>query len=642
MSRTHDKGNKSSVFPENFFGALSIGDDDSAFACLQAEAFPDTEPPSPRAQALIESGEWDSNQKLSLVFIERQSCNGKVGNDDTRFCGKPPNYCQVATHIKNTVGEIKRGWYISIGKTQGVLTSPFLPSSDEGGPIRGSAPGRLVTGENPFRMTKGQWKFVIDSWRASQVEVLSESDEDLSPPASHPTIDTSVTGLQEPGESIADTLAFTTASPTDNVASLLAEDPNFLIVREMVRTLEARLVAMDQNVAALTSRNRTLEEALESHRTHSVESHRANSAVFRGIQERMTAVEHQAANAGDMIGDGHSFRDRMDALDEAVFSSNGLVSQFRNNFTDFKEKFESGGGIECHGISFKSQRDCVSWFGRDAGALKIEVFLDGLAYLHAIREAVVHTDDATRQRESQIKTMMSTGLEVAVITSFDTILPSVLVGGKRITDTAMGGTYAWLQSYLKTFKVWKPIGTTNGVSHQILAGVGRVTQRAYELRKRMAMPDALMLSAGLCQDSAHFCNELVRFINEQQEELTANTAYTDEQVWAMQLECLQRIVEELSEARESVADAARFEPGYYLWGMLRAWKIQQRYIENHFKDDPALTGVLVRRILMQGQDTNVKKQLDKVDSVDHKLEAYKRDNNNAVKQLKDDVAKLKK
>jgi uncharacterized protein YneF (UPF0154 family) len=167
--------------------------------------------------------------------------------------------------------------------------------------------------------------------------------------------------------------------------------------------------------------------------------------------------------------------------------------------------------------------------------------------------------------------------------------------------------------------------------------VKKVTKRAYEVRNQVAGPDALILAAGLVQDSAQFCNELIQYINNQQDELTANTIYTKEQVWLMQLECLKKIIEELSEVREAVADAARFEPGYYLWGMLRAWHIQKRYMANHFKDDPALTGVLVRRILMQGQDSNVKKQLEKVDSVDQKLEHY-----NAVKQLKDDLAKLKK
>jgi hypothetical protein len=68
---------------------------------------------------------------------------------------------------------------------------------------------------------------------------------------------------------------------------------------------------------------------------------------------------------------------------------------------------------------------------------------------------------------------------------------------------------------------------------------------------------------------------------------------------------------------------------------------ERRYRDNHFKDDPALTGILVRRILMQGQDSSVKKQLQKVDANENKIDNYKRENNAAVKAVKDDVNKLK-
>jgi hypothetical protein len=214
-------------------------------------------------------------------------------------------------------------------------------------------------------------------------------------------------------------------------------------------------------------------------------------------------------------------------------------------------------------------------------------------------------------------------------------------GGGKKTDGTTGGTYAWLSGYLKKYEVWKPVGSVNGVSHQIASGVESVSKRVVELRKRFSDTNILLLSAGLCQDSSNFCKELVIFINEQQEELTTNTPYTAEQVWQMQLECLQKIVEELSDARSCYSEAGRDNRGNYVWGMLMAWKVQQRYRDNHFKDDPALTGILVRRILMQGQDSSVKKQLQKVDANENKIDNYKRENNAAVKAVKDDVNKLK-
>jgi hypothetical protein len=370
---------------------------------------------------------------------------------------------------------------------------------------------------------------------------------------------------------------------------------------------------------------------------------------IRSIRDRFTTIESMVGQLDSNGGTSNQYMgdnitqelvDKVDRFDSAMFASDGIFERFKANFLDFKEQLESGGGVECNGIGFKSQRDFMTWF--DNHNPKVDIFLDAIAFMHGIRSPVVHADDATKQMELQTKNEMGTGLEAAVLTSFVTILPSILVGsgGKR-GDPMMGGTYAWLSGYLKKFEVWKPVGSTNGVSHQITTGVASVTKRVVELRKSYRHSDIILLSNGICTDSCNFCIELVRFINEQQEELSSNTSYTAEQIWQMQLECIQKIIEELSQAREGYGEAGRAARGNYVWGMLMAWKVQQRYLQNHFKDDPALTGILVRRILMQDQDTSVKKQLAKIDSNESKLESYKRENNSLVKSIKDEMSKLK-
>jgi hypothetical protein len=53
-------------------------------------------------------------------------------------------------------------------------------------------------------------------------------------------------------------------------------------------------------------------------------------------------------------------------------------------------------------------------------------------------------------------------------------------------------------------------------------------------------------------------------------------------------------------------DAACFSPGYYVWGMLKAWEVQSHYMANHFQDDPALTRIFTCQILFHGQDLSLK------------------------------------
>jgi hypothetical protein len=108
----------------------------------------------------------------------------------------------------------------------------------------------------------------------------------------------------------------------------------------------------------------------------------------------------------------------------------------------------------------------------------------------------------------------------------------------------------------------------------------------------------------------------------------------------MQLECLEQIFEELHQARVAVVDAARLSQGIYLWGMLKAWQIQQRYIRNDFQDDPALTGIFVRRVLLHGQDVSLDERLSKLSDGLKKAEDHNRQAASDTKQLQREVKDL--
>jgi hypothetical protein len=70
--------------------------------------------------------------------------------------------------------------------------------------------------------------------------------------------------------------------------------------------------------------------------------------------------------------------------------------------------------------------------------------------------------------ESQQTVSMTMDLEAAIITSFSTILLSILVGNKK---ECSGGTFDWLKSYLKDSSVWDPAGCKSGVSSRIREGI---------------------------------------------------------------------------------------------------------------------------------------------------------------------------
>lgn len=55
--------------------------------------------------------------------------------------------------------------------------------------------------------------------------------------------------------------------------------------------------------------------------------------------------------------------------------------------------------------------------------------------------------------------------------------------------------------------------------------------------------------------------------------------------------------------------------------MVRAWEIQERYRENQFKNDPALTGLMVRRMMVHSGEKSVKTQLALVETHDESIES---------------------
>lgn len=175
--------------------------------------------------------------------------------------------------------------------------------------------------------------------------------------------------------------------------------------------------------------------------------------------------------------------------------------------------------------------------------------------------------------EAQRRVNHKNELETAVRTSFRTIVPSVFIGSNSVIDNS---TFAALRAAIKDYNAWKPPQTKGtGVSKRLEDGIMTVDRRIAEMRFQVSSDsDVQGLSSALTRDSLLFVNQLCHFM-EDQHILYSDTSYTASQIWEMQLECLQTILEELDAARRPFADAAEYKPGLFLWAMLQSWKVQQ-------------------------------------------------------------------
>jgi hypothetical protein len=89
------------------------------------------------------------------------------------------------------------------------------------------------------------------------------------------------------------------------------------------------------------------------------------------------------------------------------------------------------------------------------------------------------------------------------------------------------------------------------------------------------------------------------------------------------VDCVAHIFEELHNVQSEVADAGQYNEGMFLWGMICAWDIQERYQENQFENDPALTGLMARRMMVHSVEKSVKTQLSLVETNDESIESLR-------------------
>lgn len=377
-----------------------------------------------------------------------------------------------------------------------------------------------------------------------------------------------------------------------------------------------------RHLISLEATVNTLIDELRSSRNEAQEA----IASYEGQEVIIGGLMHHLDTAGQVLkstikskNDSAPSKSFITLVEHALFNPQGKLSGIKAQLKSLQHRFDSDGTIECHGVCFSSKTDMAAWFAKNG--LTIGVFCNAVALLHTIQVPVVHQSEATKAMEAQQKVSMTTDLEAMIITSFSTILPSILVGNKK---EGTGGTFDWLKSYLKTYyAIWDPASRKSGVSSRIKEGIKVAAKQAKGLLSMTTDNlEAVKVASGLLLDSTTFVTPLCTWIKSAHQDLTADTPYTSEEVWDMQLECLEQIFEELHQAWVAVVDAVHILQGIYLWGMLHAWQIQQRYVSNDFQDDPALTGIFVCQVLLHGQDVSLDDHLSKITDGVKKLEEH--------------------
>ena len=206
---------------------------------------------------------------------------------------------------------------------------------------------------------------------------------------------------------------------------------------------------------------------------------------------------------------------------------------------------------------------------------------------------------AIKHKETLKKADMRMDIEGHIWSSFLTRIPGGFIIDKTSTS-CHDGVSTVLMSQIKSIKKWKSPDNSVGMAALLRKGTSSAYARLRELRDASDItPEGRHLCGELAMQSKEFCTDLISDITALYDSIIEESHYCGADAWTMCVHALSKVVEELWEARSVFADAGQNEPAYLLWGMLRAWQVQQRYKQKNFKDDPALNGVFVRRLLFK-------------------------------------------
>lgn len=284
------------------------------------------------------------------------------------------------------------------------------------------------------------------------------------------------------------------------------------------------------------------------------------------------------------------------------------------------QRMRSGGSIRFHNRSFGSPEEFISFCAtnRIVTACSADAFL----LMNMDRNQVVAEAESLKNRKGRTDTHVGTGIESLFVSSFDTSFPATLSPSKTSVGDA-ASTVQVLKKLLKDAKVWESEDGSEGVKHAVEESAATISVRIETFAEQAGMcVHGQQFCGKLMADSYKFVNNLVSFLTRFYQSYLKLSGMKESTLWELCLDILGHILREIVSVRNAYVDSAASEPAMYYWGMLKAWQVQQRYLGNKFIDDPALTGILVRRALLRKDEAVAQMEKD-LRMVQGKLAALK-------------------
>jgi hypothetical protein len=232
---------------------------------------------------------------------------------------------------------------------------------------------------------------------------------------------------------------------------------------------------------------------------------------------------------------------------------------------------------------------------------------------------VTHSE-ALKTEHDQTKVHYKNSLQSKVSTSFDTNFPDVF-GTSDMSGQRFGKA-------MDAHDKWYDPDSSQGLSVMIDREIDRQYLAVVEMiDTQLGGTDLKYLAMDMLNDSKRFFAETNRFIEESYSTMKGGGGLDEKEAWDVTRACFEQVLTDIHASRGVVKYTRVEKPLLHVWGALKAHEVMTRYQKFKFKDDPALTGILIRFILKHQKESAASKMLTRVAKVEVAHNSLKQDFN---------------
>jgi hypothetical protein len=655
---------------EGFLGVLRTSipaHRDEAKAYLRA-MLDDLEQPSQRIREYVESGEWDCTtfvvlHKLTASEISRLCCaaiGARGGDGGVRFCGnaalEKDGCCAIGAHnLDSRVTGLGPGYYLiplttsrvslreGIGPRLGIYSTPVLSL---GGLIDEAVENAFFDLVTPFSLTLGQFKFVIASIeeyrrraevargvRALPLGQVEVTEQQRTTDSLGPSDYDALTDLRTRMEAVEGMSTKPPPQPPVEAGPRVDDprsfrtDPSFVELQEVVDSLSqdrqevmdhvsslshqtldlhSKALESEYRMRELTARiDQVQEQARSSQKSCGEALEIAERAVMAAEANRFAApVPGQRVN--DLTVPLTKVKERLSRLEVEMLEPTGRLQRLADATLELEQKIDFG-GVKYGEYQFRSTTAFVRWVEGNSPRDQLDygLFLDAFSLLHALHTGTVTMAKALQTERAIQNVKYHSRLEAKVSTSYDTTYPDIFGSGDGQETFGMA---------IPTHEKWFNPATQLGLSKTITTNAAS-TQTSVKAAIMLQLgPGPLReLAKTMLEDSREFIYQLVKFVNDFYAEMSEAQSMTSAEAWLLTRTLLQEVLMKIRETRNEVELSREEQPLLHIWGALKAHVVMARFNANGIRNDPALTGALVRFILKRKTD------VDGMESVSNKI-----------------------